>query len=212
MDLSRRGPLNGKAGLFRNTFLLNVVLKDMFLRNIILKDSSLRDVVFNDQLGTIRFQQCITAEELQEIGAEVVVVVFGEAQAELGYPVTVDQRKIQWVERLRVPVRHFGVGVQHGLILAGSKGSIEITQFQSRQVLISAPTDIHKQLAMSAKGIGAGDTCILELEGDGDNFGIHRYGDRIKGQNGTILPVGSIIPQAERGGGVVLTAAHTTKL
>ena len=77
----------------KNTFLRNVVLKDTFLRNVILKDTFLRNVVLNHQLWTVRDIHRVAAVNLQVIGDGVIIVVLGEAQAELSdaHPVDNDE-------------------------------------------------------------------------------------------------------------------------
>src|SRR5262245_43511248 len=48
------------------------------------------NIILNDQLRTVCFQS-VAAEDLQEICTEVVVVIFGEAQTELGDAAEVDE-------------------------------------------------------------------------------------------------------------------------
>ena len=53
------------------------------LRHVIPKDTSLGNIILDDQSRSICGAR-IAAVDLQEVGAEVVVVILGETQAELG--------------------------------------------------------------------------------------------------------------------------------
>ena len=162
--------------------------------------------VLNNQLRATRCSS-VAAVDLQEVGAEIMVVILVEAQAELGHPFQVDILEIVHTQRLGIPLVYFGVCVGQHFVLAAR--AIEICKLQSRITTERTLADIRQQFAMRLEGIGAGDSCVFEHERDRGDDGILGQGGGIEGKDGAILFVGGIIANFEFLAVLVQGAANT---
>lgn len=73
------------------------------MRGIILTQRFLRSIIGNELLGLVGYT-CIVAVEIDDIGTVVVVVLFGEAQTQLGDAFLIDELEIGGIKFEGAPV------------------------------------------------------------------------------------------------------------
>jgi len=101
----------------------------------------LRYEVLNGQLRLI-CHQGITAVDFQEVCAEIVVIILGEAQAELGHTTQIYVLEVDWIERLRIPVGYDAIRKGQYLSFAGSH--FEVCELQRGITFEGASVNIHQ--------------------------------------------------------------------
>src|SRR5262245_23151821 len=110
-------------------------------------------VILDDQLWTIRLLQGVAAKDLQGICTKIIVIIFGEAQAELGYSTQVEELIVSRQQRLRVPIVHHGIGIRQyfGFIRGQGTFGIQVSQLKSTIIAERTLSDVRQQFAMRAE-------------------------------------------------------------
>ena len=157
----------------------------------------LRDVILNNESRSAR-SASITAEDLQEISTEVMVVIGLEAQTELGDIGEIDVLEVRRSQRLREPITDHAISKGQYVILAGSR--LKVVGLQGGVIGKRTLADIRHQIAMSRERQSPDLACILEFESSGSNDRVIGERRGIEGEDSAVLFISRIISEVDSGG------------
>ena len=152
-------------------------------------------MVCDDEHGSVS-RSHVTTIELEIVCAEVIIVIQLESQAELSNTSQVNKRVGSGIEVGKVPVACLGIvcDESNGWL---ARPSLEVGQLQINSIAKDSFADVHCDFHMSCKGVGTGQTLLLNLENDLRDDSIIGHGGGVEVQDGAILAIGGTIAEEE---------------